>query len=77
MLGASGTIGREIIVALVLHHEIVRGGFRDGDVVVDYTDANSVKAMFEQVAGFDALVLVVGGDSPFKPYDELIDDYFE
>ena len=77
VLGASGTIGSEIVAALVSHHEIVRAGSRDGDIIVDYTDVTSVKAMFEHVGTFDALAVAVGGDSTFKPYDELTDEDFE
>lgn len=59
LLGASGIIGSEIDRALSPNHEIVRAG-RNGDVKVDYTDTQSVKAMLEQVGKFDALVVAVG-----------------
>ncbi len=75
LLGASGVIGREIDQALSQKHEIVRAG-RNGDVKVDYTDTMSVKAMFEQIGQFDALVAAVGRDSAFKPYDQLTDEDF-
>ena len=75
LLGASGIIGREIDQALSLNHEVVRAG-RNGDVKVDYTDPKSVTAMFEQVGTFDALVAAVGGDSAFKPYENLTDEDF-
>ena len=75
LLGASGIIGREIDQALSPQHEIVRAG-RNGDVKVDYTDTKSVKAMFDQVGKFDALVAAVGGDSSFKAYDQLTDEDF-
>jgi dTDP-4-dehydrorhamnose reductase len=75
LLGASGIIGREIDRALASQHEIMRAG-RNGEVKVDYTDSTSVKAMFEQVGKFDALVAAVGGDSAFKPYDQLTAEDF-
>ena len=75
LLGASGIIGSEIDRALSPKHEIVRAG-RNGDVKVDYTDTKSVKAMFDQVGKFDALIAAVGGDSAFKPYDNLTDEDF-
>ena len=75
LLGASGIIGREIDQALSQKHEIVRAG-RNGDVKVNYTDTMSVKAMFEQIGHFDALVAAVGRDSAFKPYDQLTDEDF-
>ena len=75
LLGASGIIGREIDRGLSQKHEIVRAG-RNGDVKADYTDTMSVKAMFEQIGKFDALVAAVGRDSAFKPYDQLTDEDF-
>jgi NAD(P)-dependent dehydrogenase (short-subunit alcohol dehydrogenase family) len=75
ILGAGGKIGSEIVQALSPKHEIVRAG-RNDDVKVDYTDAQSVKNMFEQVGGFDALIVAVGGDSVFKVYEELGDEDF-
>jgi len=76
LLGASGIIGSEINKALSPNYEIVRAG-RNGDVKVDYTDTQSVKAMFEKVGKFDALITAVGRDSAFKPYEELTDEDFE
>jgi len=76
LLGASGIIGSEIDRALSPNHEIVRAG-RNGDVKVDYTDTQSVKAMFEKVGKFDVLITAVGRDSSFKPYENLTDEDFE
>ncbi len=75
VLGASGKIGNELVRLLSPNHEIVRAG-RDGEVQVDYTNTQSVKAMFEQVGEFDALAAVVGGDSIFKVYEDLTDEDF-
>ncbi len=76
LLGASGIIGSEIDKALSPNHEMVRAG-RNGDVKVDYTDTQSVKAMFKQVKKFDALIVTVGRDSAFKPYEDLTDEDFD
>lgn len=75
VLGASGKIGSELVRLLSPNHEIVRVG-RKGDVQVDYTNPQSVRDMFEQVGGFDALAAVVGGDSMFKVYEDLTDEDF-
>ncbi len=75
VLGASGIIGAEIVQLLSDKHEVLRAG-RSGELQVDYTDAASVKKMFETVGGFDALVCSVGGDSIFKPYEQLSDEDF-
>ena len=74
IVGASGKIGREVDRAVSAGHEVVRVGATSGDVQCDYTDAGSVRNMFETVGAFDALVAVAGGDVSFGPFDELVDD---
>jgi NAD(P)-dependent dehydrogenase (short-subunit alcohol dehydrogenase family) len=74
IVGASGRIGSKITEALSKEHEIIRVGAHSGDIVCDYTDEQSVRAMFEQAGEFDALISVAGGDSQFKRYSELTDD---
>jgi NAD(P)-dependent dehydrogenase (short-subunit alcohol dehydrogenase family) len=76
IVGASGKIGREIDTALSKRHDIVRVGTTSGDVQCDYTDAKSVKRMFETIGQYDALIAVAGQDSAFKPFKALTDyDY--
>lgn len=76
IVGASGRVGREVVRALRSNHDIVTAGRSSGDVVVDYTDPESVRQMFEVIGSFDALVATVGGDSVFKPFEELQDQDF-
>ncbi|MGF1717097.1 short chain dehydrogenase [Photobacterium chitinilyticum] len=76
VFGASGKIGSKVIEQLTLNHEIIKIGSRSGDFVTDYTDAQAVHAVFEQLGELDAVVVVVGGDSMFKPYHELSDEDF-
>ena len=74
LVGASGRIGKAIDRALSAGHDIVRVGATSGDIQCDYTDAASVHAMFQQVAGFDSLICAAGRDSAFRPFEDLIDD---
>jgi len=74
IVGASGRIGREVEKALVERHDLVRVGAHSGDVQCDFTDVESVRAMFDAVGEFDALVAVVGRDSAFKSFKDLGDD---
>ena len=71
IVGASGKIGREVDNALSPRHEIVRVGVTSGDLQCDYTNGESVKQMFEAAGPFDALIVVAGGDSTFRRFDEL------
>lgn len=77
VLGATGKIGAAVVSELAPRHEIVSVGSRSGDLRVDYTDRESVRSMFESIESFDGLVCAVGGDSSFKPYDQLTDGDFE
>jgi NAD(P)-dependent dehydrogenase (short-subunit alcohol dehydrogenase family) len=74
IVGAFGRIGKEVDKALTDNHEIVRVGVRRGDVQCDYTDIESVCAMLEKIGEFDSLISVAGGDSTFKPFQNLDDD---
>jgi NAD(P)-dependent dehydrogenase (short-subunit alcohol dehydrogenase family) len=77
ILGASGTIGSEIVRALEPAHQIIKAGRKRIDILVDYSDSESVRDMFKSAAGFDAFIAVVGGDSVFRPYEELSDEDFD
>lgn len=74
IVGASGKVGKEVDKALSGSHEIVRVGVRSGDVQCDYTIPESVRDMFDKIGEFDSLISVAGGDSTFKPFEDLDDD---
>jgi NAD(P)-dependent dehydrogenase (short-subunit alcohol dehydrogenase family) len=77
VLGASGKIGSQVVEQLSTRgHEVISIGARSGDHKVDYTDAAAVEAMLELIAPLDAIVVSVGGDSAFKPYNTLTDEDF-
>jgi NAD(P)-dependent dehydrogenase (short-subunit alcohol dehydrogenase family) len=77
IIGASGRIGKEVDKALSVNHDIVRVGYRSGDIQCDYTIPESVRDMFEKLGEFDALISVIGGDSIFKPFADLDDDDYK
>jgi NAD(P)-dependent dehydrogenase (short-subunit alcohol dehydrogenase family) len=77
VFGASGNIGSQVVELLSAKgHEVVSIGARSGDHRVDYTDAAAVEALLESIAPLDAIVVSVGGDSAFKPYNALTDEDF-
>ncbi|MBB4862767.1 NAD(P)-dependent dehydrogenase (short-subunit alcohol dehydrogenase family) [Pseudomonas nitritireducens] len=60
LIGASGTLGQAVANELGPRHEIIRVGRNSGDYRVDITDSASIRALFEQVGGFDALISTAG-----------------
>ncbi|MFS2126725.1 short chain dehydrogenase [Pseudomonas sp. Pseusp97] len=60
LIGASGTLGQAVYNELAPRHEIIRVGRSSGDYRVDITDSASIRALFEQVGGFDALISAAG-----------------
>jgi NAD(P)-dependent dehydrogenase (short-subunit alcohol dehydrogenase family) len=77
IVGASGKIGSKVVDALSDRHDIVRVGAHSGDVQCDYTDKQSIKSMYKHISQFDALISVAGGDSTFKPFEELEDEDYK
>ncbi|MBB1641688.1 short chain dehydrogenase [Pseudomonas sp. UME83] len=70
LVGASGTLGQAVASELGQRHEIVRVGRSSGDLRVDITDSASIRALFEQVGPFDALVSATG-KVHFAPLAEM------
>jgi NAD(P)-dependent dehydrogenase (short-subunit alcohol dehydrogenase family) len=76
IIGANGTVGRKIVEALGTEHEIVKVGRNSGDIHADITDPKSLKAMYQKVGKFDAVVNA-SGDIAFAPLKELNTDHWE
>ena len=53
VIGASGIIGNGVAAALEGAYKVVRVSRSSGDVNVDVTSADSIKAMFEAVGKVD------------------------
>lgn len=70
VVGANGTLGSAITEDLKKDHEVVGVGFSKGDVQVDITDIGSIKAMYEEIGTFDALVSAAGAVH-FGPLEDI------
>jgi len=75
LIGASGTIGREVSRALAVNNEVVTASRSGGDLQVDMVDPESVTALFQAAGAFDAVVSAAGS-ARFGPLDELSYDDF-
>lgn len=74
VIGATGTIGSEIVKALG-SHEVIRASRSGSEVSVDITDVASIRAMYDRVGRVDAVVSAAGSGA-WKPLDQLTDDDF-
>jgi len=75
LIGATGTIGREVAKALQADHEVVTAGRSSGEFSVDIAEPDTIEAMFRQAGRFDAVVCTAGA-AKFGPLADLShDDY--
>ena len=70
LVGASGTLGQAVQNELGGRHDIVKTGSKSGDVQVDITSPDSIRAMYKKVGAFDAVVCTAG-NAHFGPFAEL------
>jgi NAD(P)-dependent dehydrogenase (short-subunit alcohol dehydrogenase family) len=60
VVGATGVVGRPVAAALKDRHEVVEVGKSRGAHQVDITDSASIRALFQRIGRFDALIATVG-----------------
>jgi NAD(P)-dependent dehydrogenase (short-subunit alcohol dehydrogenase family) len=70
VVGGAGTIGKAAVKALSDRHDVVVAGRQSGTVHVDISSPDSVRAMYNQVGTFDALVCAAG-EAHFGPFDSM------
>src|SRR5690348_8796135 len=76
VIGATGTIGTEVVKALSLNKHDVVGASRTSEVKVNLDDPASIQAMFDKVRDVDA-VISCAGNAAFRPFPELTDADYE
>ena len=75
IIGGKGTIGKRVSEHLAKKHQVLIGGRRTGDVLVDIADSNSIKAMFEAVGNVDAVVCIAG-EAKWAAFDAMTEEDF-
>jgi NAD(P)-dependent dehydrogenase (short-subunit alcohol dehydrogenase family) len=75
VIGATGTIGKEVVKALARQHQIVKVGRRSGDFQVDIADKASIEQLFPKLGSFDA-VICTAGEARAGRLADLTDDDF-
>jgi NAD(P)-dependent dehydrogenase (short-subunit alcohol dehydrogenase family) len=76
IVGASGTIGRAVAAELGQRHEVVTAGRNSGDIRLDITDSESIRAAYADAGPLDAVVSTAG-TVRFAPFAELDSEGYE
>jgi NAD(P)-dependent dehydrogenase (short-subunit alcohol dehydrogenase family) len=75
LVGASGTIGREVARILEAGHDVVSASRSSGTLQVDMAEPDSIEAMYRRAGSFDAVICTAGA-ARFGPLAEMShDDY--
>ncbi len=75
LIGATGTIGKEVAAALGARHEVIMASRHKAHEQVDIADPASLRALFGRVGRVDAIVSAAG-NAAWKPLAELTDEDF-
>jgi NAD(P)-dependent dehydrogenase (short-subunit alcohol dehydrogenase family) len=73
VIGATGTIGQAVALALQNNGHEVLGGSRHGSPRVDIVDPDSIRSLYRTIGEVDGVVSCAGS-AAFKPLTELTDD---
>lgn len=76
VIGGTGTIGKAIVKELSARHEVIVAGHTNGDVQVDITDINSIKAVYQKVGKIDSVV-IASGKVHFGPLLEMDSELYQ
>lgn len=75
IIGGNGTIGKKVSERLSQKHEVLIAGRNSGDITVDFSDADSIKSMFENIGKLDGIICIAG-DAKWDKFDSLSEDDF-
>ena len=75
VVGGNGTIGKKVVESLSDKAEIIVGGRNTGDVLVDISDSDSIKKMFESIGKIDTIVCTAG-EAKWAPFKDLTEEDF-
>ncbi|WP_454695003.1 short chain dehydrogenase [Achromobacter aegrifaciens] len=76
LIGATGTVGRAVAQELGHRHDIIAVGKSRGELQVDVTRSDSIRALFERVGKVDAIVSTTGS-LHFGPLAEMTSEQFK
>jgi NAD(P)-dependent dehydrogenase (short-subunit alcohol dehydrogenase family) len=75
VFGATGTIGKAVVAALLSKYQVVQVGNRQGDFKAELADVKSIRNVFQALGKIDAIVSTAGA-ARFAPLEKLTDEDF-
>ncbi|MDJ0755145.1 MAG: short chain dehydrogenase [Ardenticatenaceae bacterium] len=75
IIGGSGTIGKKVSEHFSKNHEVIIGGRKSGDVIVDIADTQSIKKMFDETGKIDAIICIAG-EAKWAAFESLSEEDF-
>lgn len=75
IIGGNGTIGKTLTKYFKQNHDVLVAGRTTGDVTVNISSSESIKAMFDKVGTLDAIICAAG-EAKWKPFDELQEEEY-
>jgi len=75
IIGGNGTIGNKVSHKLKEKHEVIIAGRNSGDFLVDFSNASSIKKMFDEIGKLDSIV-AIAGDAKWDKFENLSEDDF-
>ena len=76
IIGGNGTIGKKVSHHFSDKNEVLIAARNHGDIIVDISNSNAIKKMFEQIGRIDAIICIAG-EAKWANFNDLSeDDYY-